>query len=59
MVTRIAEQYARNASALRKMHAKAVATGRRVGGYTAAELEAHAAEYDRLARTGEVPALPR
>jgi len=42
--------YARNAAGLEKMLAKALATGRNVGGYTAAELAASAAEYRRLSQ---------
>lgn len=44
--------YARNAAGLRRMLARAEATGRKVGGYTADELRASVADYERLAEGG-------
>lgn len=50
-------QYARNAEGLRKMLARAEMTGKRVGGYTAAELRVSVATYEQLADTGIVPTV--
>lgn len=49
---RLVTLYRQNAAALRAMAAKAGATGRRVNGYTAAELRERAEEYSRMAAAG-------
>lgn len=42
-VEQVKSQYARNAAQLRRMADKAAASGRKVNGYTAEQLAAHAA----------------
>lgn len=44
-IERIKEQYLANAQGLEKMYNKAIATGKKVNGYTAEQLEAITAEY--------------
>lgn len=44
-IERIKEQYLANAQGLEKMYNKAIATGKKVNGYTTEQLEAMAAEY--------------
>ena len=41
-------QYARNAQGLRAMESRAIATGRKVGGYTATQLAERAARFETL-----------
>lgn len=48
-VAQLKKQYARNAVQLRKMWHKAVTSGKKVNGYTAAQLRARAAEFEKLA----------
>ena len=50
MSSPLLRNYAKNAHGLRKMLAKAQKTGKKVGGYTAAELEESVRAYERLAR---------
>ena len=45
-VDRIRLQHRKCAAAMRQMHAKAVATGRKVGGYTAGQLAASVAMHE-------------
>ena len=47
-MTAIRAQYAKNAAGLRKMLAKAEATGRKVNGFTAEVLRDRVATYERL-----------
>jgi hypothetical protein len=51
-VERIRQQYRDNADGLGKMAAKAENTGKKVNGYTAAQLREHEAEFRRIAETG-------
>ena len=44
----VLRQYAANAVGLKKMLAKAEQTGKKVGGYTAADLRVLVADYERL-----------
>lgn len=53
----IRRQYSKNADQLAAMFAKAAATGRKVGGYTADELEQHAQDYARFARMKDADLL--
>jgi hypothetical protein len=45
--------YARNLVGLRGMRDKAVGTGRKVNGYTAAELSERVANFERLSRSSD------
>lgn len=47
-IEQLNQQYAANARTFRTMHAKAVATGKKVNRYTAEELDAMASKYESI-----------
>lgn len=49
----IRRQYAKNAAGLRRMHAKAVASGKKVNGYTADQLADMSADYARYSEMND------
>lgn len=49
-MTRVKEQYRDNAIAMRKMYDKAVLTGNKVNGYTAAQLLAMAEDFENRSK---------